>query len=39
LIAVISHAAINDAPLAAATNNLPKDDSIIATASAITAGD
>jgi hypothetical protein len=38
LIAVISHAAINYALLAAAINNLPKDSSIIATVSAFTAG-
>jgi hypothetical protein len=39
LIAVISHAAINYALLAAVISNLPKDYSIIATVSALTAGD
>jgi hypothetical protein len=39
LIAVISRAAINYALLAAANNNLPKDYSIIAIVSALTAGD
>jgi hypothetical protein len=39
LIAAISHASISYALLAADTNNLPKDSSIIATVSALTAGD
>jgi hypothetical protein len=39
LIAAISHASISYALLAAAINNLPKDSSIIATVSALTAGD
>jgi hypothetical protein len=39
LIAVISHASINYVLLAAATNNRPKANSIIATVSALTASD
>jgi hypothetical protein len=39
LIAAISHASISYALLAAASNNLPKDSAIIATANALTTGD